>query len=236
MTDLDPSMTGNSDHGADAAAYVLGALEGAEADVFRRHLESCAVCQDEVAMLEQAKRALPLAAPQLHAPRSLRKRIMRAVRAEPKPQIAAGVERRRAWRPSLSDTFPRVAVAAAAVLAVAAAGFGIAELTNGSSTRVIAASVIGSSGRAELRVSGSHAELVVNHLPPPPAGRIYEVWVQHGHRPPSPTSALFSVTSTGSAAVDVPGGVQDVRTVMVTPEPAGGSTVPTRAPVIVANL
>ena len=37
-------MSENRDCGADAAAYVLGALEPAEAEAFRRHMTSCVVC------------------------------------------------------------------------------------------------------------------------------------------------------------------------------------------------
>jgi hypothetical protein len=51
-----------------------------------------------------------------------------------------------------------------------------------------------------------------------------------------PTSALFSTTAAGSGTVDVPGNLHGVTLVMVTPEPAGGSKVPTHPPVLVAQL
>ena len=58
-----------------------------------------------------------------------------------------------------------------------------------------------------------------------------------GARPsPSPTMALFSVTAAGDGQVDVPGSLHGVSLVMVTPEPAGGTKVPTHAPVISASL
>ena len=44
--------------GEDAAAYVLGALEPAEAEAFRRHLADCPACQKEVAELEQVTGSL----------------------------------------------------------------------------------------------------------------------------------------------------------------------------------
>ena len=51
-----------SDCGNDAAPYVLGALEPAEARAFARHMQSCAVCRDEVAalvpVLDVCRRAL----------------------------------------------------------------------------------------------------------------------------------------------------------------------------------
>jgi anti-sigma factor RsiW len=52
------------DCGNEAAAYALGALEPAEAKAFARHMESCAVCRDEVAAFALVVDALPLAAPQ----------------------------------------------------------------------------------------------------------------------------------------------------------------------------
>ena len=91
-------------------------------------------------------------------------------------------------------------------------------------------------GSAQLRISGGRAELIVSRLPPPPAGRIYEVWVKRGRQSPAPTRALFSVTSSGAADVGVPGNLRGVNTIMVTQEPAGGSLVPTHPPVIVARL
>ena len=89
---------------------------------------------------------------------------------------------------------------------------------------------MGSPGEAQLRISHNQAELVVSHLPPPPAGRIYEVWLKRGSTSPAPTSALFSVTADGAATVDVPGDLHGVSQVLVTQEPAGGSRVSTHSP------
>jgi hypothetical protein len=103
-------------------------------------------------------------------------------------------------------------------------------------SRVVSASVMGSPGAAQLRISHNRGELVVSHLPPPPAGRIYEVWVRRGSTSPAPTSALFSVTGGGTATVDVPGDLRGVSQILVTQEPAGGSRVSTHRPLIVASL
>ena len=105
----------------------------------------------------------------------------------------------------------------------------------GSSTRVVQAQVTGH-GSASLRISGDHAELVVQHFAPPPSGKIYEVWLVHGKQAPQPTNALFDVDADGNTAVDVPGSLKGVDQVLVTPEPKGGSKVPTHTPVIAAQL
>jgi hypothetical protein len=91
-------------------------------------------------------------------------------------------------------------------------------------------------GSAQVRVTNGRAELIVEHFAPPPLGRIYEVWLKRGAAAPTPTPTLFSVTRAGHADVGVAGRLKGVTEVLVTPEPLGGSLVPTHAPVIVARL
>jgi anti-sigma-K factor RskA len=231
MTPLDLT-SGPSGCGVDAAAYVLGALASEEAATFDRHLATCVVCRDEVAALRTVADALPLTAPQLPAPRRLRRRVIADVRKEPK--IARGAA---AWRRPRS-ALSRRAAAVGAALAAAAAIAGALVLASGGSSgaRLVQARVVSPPGGAVLRLAGGHAELIVQHMRQPLAGKIYEVWLKRNGRSPSPTSALFGVTSAGAGAVDVPGDLHGVSEVLVTPEPLGGSLVPTHAPVIVAEL
>jgi anti-sigma-K factor RskA len=227
-------MSGTSDCCGDAAAYLLGGLEPSETARFCRHLEDCAVCRDELAGLRAVVDVLPLCAPQHRAPRALRRRVMRDVRSQ--PAATAGGAARRYWRPSIQLGL-RLALAGAVAAVVALATVGGVELSSGGSgMRVVRASVTGVPGSAQVRIVGGHAELIVSHLAPPPAGRIYEVWVKRGERPPSPTRVLFSVTASGAADVGVPANLDGVNAIMVTPEPAGGSLVPTHDPVIVARI
>lgn len=223
------------DCGQDVAAYVLGALEPAEAEEFRHHLESCAVCRDEVAAFGQVIDVLPMAAPQQKAPPELRRRIMRNVRAQPHSRARRASPLWPLWERLVSR--PVLATGLAAAVAALAIVGGI-ELgsTGPGPAKIIRAAVTGVPGSAQLRISGGRAELIVSHLPAPPAGRIYEVWVKRPGQPPAPTRALFSVTASGAADVGVPGSLHGVNTVMVTQEPVGGSLVPTHPPVIVARL
>lgn len=217
--------------GEDAAAYVLGALEPAEAEAFRRHLADCAACQKEVAELEQITAALPESAAQYPVPKDLRRRVLREIRATPRVAAEAGgpagVRTRlvRAWQP-LAVWGGAVAVVVVAVILAFALSSG------GSGTRTVQAST----GSAELRIAGDRADLIVHRLPPLPAGRIYEMWVQRGGAAPTPTGTLFGVTSSGTAAVGVPGSLSGISAVLVTQEPAGGTLAPTSAPVIVAHV
>jgi hypothetical protein len=130
----------------------------------------------------------------------------------------------------------RPALAGLAVLLVAIAVVVGVTAGSGGGARTLRASVVGLPGSAEVHVTNGHAELVVEHLPPPPSGHIYEVWLKRGAAAPAPTPTLFSVTRAGAADVGVAGSLRGVTEVLVTPEPAGGSLVPTHTPVIVARL
>ena len=223
--------------GADVAAYALGALDPAEVEAFRRHLDSCVVCRDELATFQQVVDLLPMSAAEVRAPKALRRRVLREVEQESRAQVARE-PRRRARFLGARLALPRPALALGAAVAAVAVVIGGIELgsTGAARTQVYRAQVIGSTGSAEVRVSAGRAELVVHHLAPPPAGQIYEVWLARPHHAPQPTSALFSVTASGAGDVDVPGSLHGVTLVMVTPEPAGGSQVPTHPAVIRAQL
>lgn len=114
----------------------------------------------------------------------------------------------------------------AAVVTVAALGLGPGE---GSAIQSVRASVFdqGQFAVAVLHVGGGHADLLVSNMPPPPSGTIYEVWLDRPGQAPQPTASLFSVTSKGAGVVDVPSDLSGVSDVMVTPEPIGGSLMPT---------
>jgi hypothetical protein len=225
-------MSGSHDCGADAAAFVLGALEGQELEAFRTHLEQCAVCRDEVDAFGGVVNVLPMAAPKRRASRGLRRRVMREVRREPR---RAEHSSHAGW--SLSGLGGRTWAAGGAACAVAAAAVvvGLTQGGGGAAT-VVRARVSGIAGTAQLRLTNGHAELVVNHLTAPGRRRVYEVWLQHGNSAPVPASVLFGVNSTGNADVGLPTNLHGVSAVLVTSEPLGGTKVPTHAPVIVARI
>ncbi len=221
------SVENGRECGENAAAYVLGALEPAEAEAFREHIAECAACRDEVAAFEEITEALPASTGRSEVPRELRKRVMREVRATPKAAPARPAATVRApTRFSLAWGGALAAGVVAVIVAVVLIGGG------SSGTRVIQASV----GSAQLRIDGGRGDLVVHRLAPLPAGRIYEMWVQRGNAAPTPTGTLFSTRGDGSANVGVPGSLTGVSRVMVTQEPAGGTPAPTSAPVIIAPV
>lgn len=221
--------------GADVAAYALGALEPAEAKAFSGHLQTCTVCSAELAAFCGVIDDLAAHAPPVRAPRSLKRKIMRAVAAE--PRTAGPQTGRRSPRRAWIAHRPWLALSTALALVLAVALVAVLTLSGSSpSSRTVTATVAGA-GRAALVIShDDRGRLVVHHFPAPPRGKVYEVWLQRGHAAPQPANALFNVNRDGDAAVKVPGSLRGVTAVMVTPEPAGGSRAPTHPPVITARL
>lgn len=231
-------MTVPADHSArsdDAAAYVLGALEGHEAAEFSAHVKSCPLCAAEVERLSAAAAVLPLAAPQLTAPAQLKRRVLTDATRERRARRQAGGYRPRRLR-------MRFELIGAGGLAAGLAIGALLLAPGGPGTSVIRAKVAGTSAwHSTLRPvawvdrSGNDAELVVDDLPEAPAGKVYELWIERAGKP-HPTDALFEPTSGGHAEAGVPGGVRGATAILVTAEPRGGSSVPTMSPLIDASL
>jgi anti-sigma-K factor RskA len=227
-----------------AGAYVLGALDDREREAFEAHMAGCAACRGEVEQLRVAADALPAGVPQFAPPPELKDRIMAIVNAEAELLAAAGGQadrppapaRRRARRPLLAWlSRPAVALACALALIVAGVGAGVL-LGGGDDTHTVVAETQAPGAQVELQLSDDSATLVARHMPPPPSGRIYQVWLKRPGQDPQPTSVLWSVDAAGSADVAVPGSMEGVESVLVTDEPEGGSRTPTRAPVISARI
>ena len=218
---------------SDVAAYALGALSYDEAQAFRRHLDDCELCRTDLAALQPAVDALPLSVESVAPPPELRRRIMGEVEADVR-------QRRRAERRERSSVFglrPLPALAAACVALVL--GVVVGQATLGEDTRTVRGEVLNPGARAaavELELRDSGGKLVVDRMPQPPLGRVYQVWLKRGDAAPEPTDAMFTVARDGSGSVAVPGRMKGVDEVLVTHEPRGGSTTPTSAPDIRVEL
>jgi len=239
-------------HRDDAGSYVLHALPDDEHERFEAHLAGCETCRREVADLQMAADTLPLAAVQVGPPPELRERIMAVVRSEAELLNAAGTRadepqadparaarpRRRGWRWPVFSLRPLPAALAAGVL-VAAGVVGGVVLSGGSDTSTVTGTVRIASApaaRASLQLSDDATKLEVRRMPPPPSGKVYQVWLKRPNRDPAPTTALFRVDANGSADVEIQRGrLKGVDQVLVTAEPDGGSMAPTSDPVIVAS-
>jgi anti-sigma-K factor RskA len=222
-------------------AYLLGALNELETEVFERHVATCPVCRQDFQRLRVASEALPRAVEPVLPPASLKKSLMEIVTAEARErQREAGRESR--WRrfqlPRLS---PALALGMACVLAVGVAiGWGATRIGSGGD-RTVAAVV------DHARVPMGSASLVVRHdrakggllrvdgLPQPGTDRVYEVWVQRGGTF-VPAGALFDVSNDGSGSAAIPHSLKGADAVAVTREPQGGAEQPSELPVLTFKL
>jgi anti-sigma-K factor RskA len=236
-------------HHDDAGSYVLRALPDDEYERFEAHLASCEGCRRAVADLQMAADTLPLAAVQVAPPPELRDRIMALVHSEAELLNAVGARgdepaaapaakaprRKRRWSLSLR---PLPAAIAASAL-VAAGVIGGVVLTGGDNAKTVTGTVRIASAptaRASLKLSDDSTKLEVRSMPPPPSGKVYQVWLKRPNQDPAPTTALFRTDAKGSADVEIQRGrLKGVEQVLVTAEPDGGSMTPTSAPVIVAS-
>jgi anti-sigma-K factor RskA len=220
-----------------AGAYVLGAMPSGERDAFEAHLATCAVCQEEVEELRPAAEALPMASPPMLPPPELKDRIMAEVEREAAllASVGAGADRpqprpRRERRGLGWLGGWRLAPVGAALLI---AGVLLGTALGGPGSRTYAFDRQG----VQLEVEGDQATLVARDLPAPPRGRVYEVWLMpKGSDTPRPTDVLFVPRSDGSAVAAIPGSVDDVRQVLVTDEPFGGSDEPTGRLLMAAEI
>jgi anti-sigma-K factor RskA len=225
--------------GVDAAPYVLGALADAELATFSAHLNTCAVCREEVAVMGAVVAVLPAATPPVSAPVEMKQRVLGAVQREASlhgpPARSASVAP--TARASARARFGRRSVLAGAAGLAAAALIAIAIFSRGGgiSARTIRAEVLAPHASATLRVSDGHAVLSIAGMPQTTPDRVYEVWILRTGAP-QPTNALFTVSRAGNATVGVPVAIGGVKEVLVTSEPRGGSSAPTRTPVIVAHV
>jgi anti-sigma-K factor RskA len=235
-------------HHDDAGSYVLRALPDDEHERFAAHLATCEGCRRAVADLQVAADTLPLAAVQVGPPPELRDRIMAIVHSEAELLNAAGARtdapaapaakaprRKRRWSLALR---PLPAAIAASAL-VAAGVIGGVVLTGGDNAKTVTGTVRIASAptaRASLLLSDDATKLEVRRMPPPPSGKVYQVWLKRPNQPPAPTTSLFRTDANGSADVEIQRGrLKGVEQVLVTAEPDGGSMTPTSDPVIVAS-
>jgi anti-sigma-K factor RskA len=188
----------------DLEAYVLGALEDAEAAAFETHLASCSACRDGIASyggVLRALRGLPVAAP------------------PPAPRVG---------RPPIGWI---AAIAAAAVLGIAVGQRTVPVRADGDvaaiaemiavQPREIALAGTSARGAAIVGTGGARTAFVVSGLPPPPAGRGYQVWVR-GANVRSP--GMMHRTADGLEVLVVPGdALAGAHRIGITVEPAGGS-------------
>jgi anti-sigma-K factor RskA len=230
----------------DVAAYMLGALEPAEAAELERHAEGCERCQTEIRWLTPALDALPEGVERLEPPRELRERVLAEVRFEATPEDAPDNEaaglfgRASSWLRELGSgpmgLRPVAGFAAAVLVVVAVAGFaiggGLGSDESGETTTVVSGKAPGIT--AKMVSEGDSGTLHLDNVKPLPSDRVLEAWIQRDGEVEA-VEALFVPDRKGRASTELPD-MEGVEVVMVTTEPEGGSESPTSSPLVTIDV
>lgn len=227
-----------------SGAYAVDALDDLERAAFERHLAECAECRAEVASLREAASTLAETTA-TEPPAGLRDRVLAGIATTrplppegPSPVAPVSLDSRRPRR-----RLDLLVAAAAAVLAVGAGTVlwqqpwedtsqtqsPVAAVLSADDARSTSLDFDGGA-RATLVHSDSvgRAVLVTEKMPPPPPGKVYQLWLdQPGEGMVSaglmPVRADQRVLLAGDAATATAAGI--------TVEPAGGSPEPTSDPI-----
>lgn len=228
----------------DVAAFVLDALEPQEEAAVRAHLASCPSCRELERRLRRAVASVPLAAEDATPPARLRERVLRAAGAEQQaPASRPRAVGLRPWlRPRARRPWLEAGLAAALAAVVALAGWNVyltrqltASPRPGPSTSTAlsptsAGTIQGARGELVRLPSNGVAIVEFSHLPPAPAGHVYQLWV-------GPTTSqvqsvgVFLPDQDGSKVILIDQNLAHDHLIAVTLEPApDGSAAPTQAP------
>ena len=231
---------GHEDFHELTAAYALDALDEQDELAYEEHLRTCPQCREDLAAVQDTAGLLAYGTASEAPPPGLRERILEQARSERTNVIPM----RRRW------AFP-AAASVAAVAATAAIGLGIwasslrSDLNGELEARIGLEQVVSvisdpeservsaSVGSGTLVVSPTGAAaLILSNLDPAPSGKTYEIWVAED-RTPEPAGLFQTAGERTHVALTRP--VPRGATVMVTLEPAGGTTKPGGAPVFTAK-
>lgn len=237
------------------AAWVLGALDPAETETVRTHVEGCATCREVAERLRPVVGALPLVVEEATPPPRLRERILAAAAASPRSSQAPAPRRvrpaaTRTPRPTLlapiKRRMPAYAVAAVAVLALLA-GVLIGETAFHGPQPPATSRVARFTLAGHLDMAGAQATVIdlrsdgvalvdFRGLPALRTGRVYEVWLIRSGGSPEPVT-VFVPDSNGAKTVLVNHSLAGYSVMAVTNEPGpDGSPAPTQQPQLYGSV
>ncbi|ANZ43457.1 hypothetical protein BBK82_41210 [Lentzea guizhouensis] len=226
-------------------AHALGALLDAERAKFEAHLGRCQGCADEVAELTETAARLGSAVDHV-VPGDLRPHVLDAVRrarqVSPTFELGTFFSRRQGFQRAaalISAACLTAAVVAGAhsalttskITAVAASPrTQIGDLMAAPDLRLVTAG--NPAGTAAISLSRNEMLFLVDDLRTLPRDRVYQLWLVHDHGPRSagvlrPAGEAMSLLVTG---------IDEVGEIILTVEPAGGSSSPTGTPVLAITL
>jgi hypothetical protein len=157
---------------------------------------------------------------------------IRAALAPPKPKAPS----RRSLR---SKPVPKPALIGIVLVAVIGAAT-IAISNRSASIRYIHQGVRAgwkTGGGAAIKVEGNQAEVLVDGMPQPSPGTVYQVWVVNNvTKKTTPTKALLRPDIKGEAGANVPGNYHDMAAIAVYVEPKGGPYTTESGAIVVADM
>jgi anti-sigma-K factor RskA len=215
------------------------------------HVADCEECQEDIARMRPAAVAIGLAGADVAAPAGMRERILQRARETPaeveSPAIAAmarGVRKPRLYRvPSRFPIQAVAAVVAVALVAGAVAGAVGGRLVSGPPPAEVARFQLGGHGN----MTGATAEVVdlrnegiafvtFSHLPAPPDGKVYELWLIKASTAPVDVG-VFVPDADGGKTVLVAQAISGYTTMAVTAEAApDGAPAPTQQPELYGSV
>jgi anti-sigma-K factor RskA len=242
-----------------SGVYALDAIEDdAELSRFETHLRRCQQCPDEVRGMSATATRLAFAAAQAPPPQMRERVLAAAARTRQLPPVveperaADAAHRRHAKRgrrpvPRLAWTM--VAVCLVAIIALTTVLVHTqGQLNRANARQAKIAAVIGATdaravtqrtsagGTATVVYSQARHALIVTSakLPPPPPGKVYELWLLG---PPRVRPAgLLPASAHGKTPPILVQGLVPGDQLGMTVEPAGGTTHPTTTPILVLPM
>ncbi|HEV2414181.1 MAG TPA: anti-sigma factor [Candidatus Dormibacteraeota bacterium] len=236
------------------AAFVLGALDGDEAEIVRLHLEGCDSCRALARRLSRAVDALPLAVGEVAPPAGLRQQILDAAASSrapasptlPKRTKVLKLPRRRPGRPRLLAGFGGMAAAAALVAFALGAGLGLGigrSLVPAPAPEPVAqysmtgsGAMAGAAGHVYVLRQEGLTLIQFTGLAQPADGKIYELWLIPNQGQPVP-AGVFTPDPEGGHVAVLARTLNGLKALAVTEEAGpSGVSAPTQQPQLVGGV
>jgi len=224
-------------------AAAIGALDRAETDEVARHLLHCRACRIELDRYVDTVERLGFAAAQLDPPVTLKTRLFRDI----DPPQPLWLRPRISWVASLAAVLLALLLAGNLAVELHLVGKGslsgtpVAQTAATTQPQLVWYDLISTSGGSATgtlcaQQSGALAWLIVEDLPPLPAGKTYQAWLTTGDRRVSAGTFVVDNRGRGFLTIHLTQPITSYTVLGVTDEPMGGSPEPTGARLLGGSL